>query len=280
MAEVKWIKLVTDLFDNRKIKQIEKMPEGDSIIVIWVKILCLAGRVNDNGFVYFTNEIPYTEEMLATEFNRSLNVVKLALKTFETFGMIEVIDNIYKVSSWEKYQNVEGLEKVREQNRKRAADYRERKRLEMQSEKPSLAEIAEMAVDDVTLRNVTCNVTVTPGNGTDIDIDKDIENKNKNNNIYSVEPKKGKSKIFRVPTVEEVKAYCEERQNGIDAEYFVDYYTVRDWKLSNGKKMVDWKACVRTWEKNNYSGGRSEKPKKPALYNPNDVDISAAFHRL
>ena len=57
MAEVKWIKLSSNIFDNTKIKQIEVLPDGDTIIVIWVKLLCLAGNINDNGFVYLTKEI-------------------------------------------------------------------------------------------------------------------------------------------------------------------------------------------------------------------------------
>lgn len=157
--EVKWIKLAVDLFDNRKIRQIEKMPDGDSIIVIWVKLLCVAGRVNDGGQIYFTREIPYTEEMLATEFNRPLNTVRMALQIFQRFGMVEVTDDIYRISSWAEWQNVDGLEKLRDQNRKRVAAYRERKRLE--------------AAEDVTLRNITSNEGVTQSN--DIDIDKDID---------------------------------------------------------------------------------------------------------
>ena len=82
MADVKWIKVATDIFDNRKIKQIEIMPEGDSIIVIWIKLLCLAGSINDRGQIYLTQEIPYTDQMLATQFGRPLPIVKLALKVY------------------------------------------------------------------------------------------------------------------------------------------------------------------------------------------------------
>ena len=121
MADVKWIKLVTNVFDNRKIKQIEILPEGDTIIVIWMKLLCLAGNINDKGYIYFTDEIPYTEQMLATQFNRPLPIVQLALRTFQSFGMIEIIDDIIHISSWEKYQNIEGMEKIKEQNRLRQA---------------------------------------------------------------------------------------------------------------------------------------------------------------
>lgn len=152
--EVKWIKLAVDLFNNKKIRQIEKMPDGDGIIVIWVKLLCLAGQVNDDGQIYFTHEIPYTEEMLATEFNRPLNTVRMALQIFQRFRMIEVIDDIYRISSWAEWQNVDGLEKLKDQTRKRVAAYRGRKRLES---------------------NVTGNVTVTQSNDIDKDIDKDID---------------------------------------------------------------------------------------------------------
>jgi len=117
MAEVKWIKLSTKIFDNRKIRQIECLPDGDAIIVIWVKLLCLAGNINDSGLVYFTKEIPYTDQMLATQFNRPLTTVQLALKTFEQFEMVEVIDNILHISNWEKYQSVDRLSEIREYNR-------------------------------------------------------------------------------------------------------------------------------------------------------------------
>lgn len=164
MADVKWIKVVTDMFDNRKIKQIEQLPDGDSIIVVWVKLLCLAGNVNECGFVYFTKEIPYTEEMMATEFNRPLATIRLALKTFEQFGMIEIVNDVIHISNWEKYQNVDGMDRIREQTRKRVALYREKQKLLLEKK-------------DKNDCNVTCNVTVTECNATEEERDKeeDIE---------------------------------------------------------------------------------------------------------
>lgn len=135
MADVKWIKLMTDVFDNRKIRQIEAMPDGDTIIVIWFKLLTLAAETNDSGLVYFTADLPYTDQLLATQFNRNLQTVQLALTTFERFGMIEVVDEVIKVSNWERYQNVEGLERMREQNRLRVAKHREKKRMEAITQK-------------------------------------------------------------------------------------------------------------------------------------------------
>lgn len=127
---VKWIKLSTQMFEDEKIRLIENMPEADTILVIWVKLLAQAGRTNASGYIYLSENIPYTDEMLATIFNRPLNIVRLALQTFEQFGMIEINEeNFISVSNWGKHQSLEGLDKIREQTRKRVADHRERKKL-------------------------------------------------------------------------------------------------------------------------------------------------------
>lgn len=72
-----------------------------------------------------------------------------------------------------------------------------------------------------------------------------------------------RSKRFTPPEVEEVAAYCEERKNGIDAQHFVDYYEARGWMIGKNR-MKDWKAAVRTWERNRDGGGTNGKPEKPA----------------
>lgn len=128
-SEIKWIKLSTGIFDNDKIKQIEALPDGDSLIVIWLKLLVLAGEKNDGGAVYFTKTIPYSDQMLSVAFRRPLPTVQLALRTFESFGMIEIINDFIMLPNWEKYQNVEGMDRVREQNRIRQARKREKERL-------------------------------------------------------------------------------------------------------------------------------------------------------
>ena len=65
---------------------------------------------------------------------------------------------------------------------------------------------------------------------------------------------------FVPPSVDEVRAYCEERNNGIDAAAFVDFYTANGWKQARGKSIVDWRAAVRTWER------REQKPKEEDQY--------------
>jgi predicted phage replisome organizer len=185
MADVKWIKITTDIFNNRKIRVIETMPEGYAIIVAWVKLLCLAGTTNDSGQIYLTTNIPYTEQTLAAQFNMPLATVQLALTTFEKFEMIERVDDFLKITNWEKYQNVQGLEKVREQTRNRVSRYRERQK-----------SLPKCTTNDVTLQ-------VTQGNATDIDIELDIDNidntmcieqsKNAQNDVQSEEEKMKKT---------------------------------------------------------------------------------------
>ena len=70
-------------------------------------------------------------------------------------------------------------------------------------------------------------------------------------------------KRFTPPTLSEVAQYCTERTNGIDPQYFLDYYAARGWVLSNGKKVKDWKACVRTWEKHDKERGRGNGNQQP-----------------
>ena len=127
--EVKWIKITTGIFDSRKIKQIDAMPDSDAVLVIWFKLLCLAGTANDNGYLLLTDSIAYSEEMLASEFRRPLNTVRFAIATFAKLGMIELDlapenQKIIRVKNWGKYQNIDGMEKIREQARQRMAKMR------------------------------------------------------------------------------------------------------------------------------------------------------------
>lgn len=117
MADVKWIKIVTDVFDDEKILLIESLPEADAIIVIWFKLLCLAGKQNNQGVFLLNNKIPYTDEMFATIFRRNVATVRLALSTFEKFGMIEIIDGVITIPNWSKHQSLDALEKKREYQR-------------------------------------------------------------------------------------------------------------------------------------------------------------------
>lgn len=128
MADVKWIKIVTDIFDDEKMLLIESLPDADSIIVIWFKLLCLAGKQNNDGIFIMNNTIPYTEKMLATIFRRKESTVQLALNTFEQFGMIEILDGVITIPNWRKHQNLDALKKRKEYNKQYQRGYRARKK--------------------------------------------------------------------------------------------------------------------------------------------------------
>lgn len=124
VAAVKWIKVVTDIFDDEKMLLIEGLPGADSIMVIWFKLLCLAGKTNNSGVFIFNDRIPYTDEMLASIFRRDVNMVRMALKTFEGFGMIEIVDNVITIPNWSKHQALDAYEKKKERDRLRIREKR------------------------------------------------------------------------------------------------------------------------------------------------------------
>lgn len=129
MAEVKWIKIVTDIFDDEKILLIETLPEADSIIVIWFKLLCLAGKQNNSGVFILNDKIPYTDKMLATIFRRKETIVALALQTFEKFGMIELINGVITIPKWSKHQTLDQIEERNQYMKEYMQKYREKQRL-------------------------------------------------------------------------------------------------------------------------------------------------------
>lgn len=126
MADVKWIKITLDMFDNRKIKCIRNLPEGNNIVLIWVMLLTMAGKCNSGGMIFLTENIPYTTKTLADELGFDESVVQLALNALEKFNMVTRDENLLLIPGWGEYQNIEGMEKIREQNRIRKQKQRER----------------------------------------------------------------------------------------------------------------------------------------------------------
>ena len=168
MSDVRWIKITTDIFDDEKIQLIESMPEGDTLIVIWFKLLVLAGKQNYSGVLALGDKVFYTEEMLMTVFRRKATTVKLALKTFEQFSMIAFVDGAVTIPNWEKHQNIDGLEKIRQQTRERVARHR-------QKQKALVAGQEQLKLEC----NVTEALLVTDGNG---QVTQQIKNKSKKEN--------------------------------------------------------------------------------------------------
>ena len=127
-SDVKWIKICSDIFDDEKIMLIENFPSADSIIVIWFKLLCLAGKNNNSGVFILNDKIAYTDEMLATVFRRDINTVRLALKTFENYGMIEIVSGVYTIPNWGKYQNLDKIEQKSQYMRNYMQEYRKKQK--------------------------------------------------------------------------------------------------------------------------------------------------------
>ena len=195
MADVKWIKITTDIFDDEKILLIESLPDAYAIITVWFKLLCLAGKQNNSGVFLMNNKIAYTDKMLATIFRMKEATVTMALQTFEQFGMVELVDGVITIPNWGKHQNLDQLESKKEYMKNYMKEYREKQKL---------------------LTSKTNSKTNSKSNvsSADKDIDKeedkeiDIKNIDKEN--------KEKTKRFTPPSLEEVQAYCNERNNNIN----------------------------------------------------------------
>ena len=168
MSDVRWIKITTDIFDDEKIQLIESMPEGDTLIVIWFKLLVLAGKQNYSGVLALGDKVFYTEDMLTTVFRRKSTTVNLALTTFEQFGMIAFVDGAVTIPNWEKHQNIDGLEKIRRQTRERVARHRQKQKALVSGQEQLQLEC-----------NVTETLPVTTGNA---QVTQQIKNKSKKEN--------------------------------------------------------------------------------------------------
>jgi predicted phage replisome organizer len=127
LADVKWIKITTDIFDDEKILLIESLPDSYAIITVWFKLLCLAGKQNNSG-VFMMGRIAYTDKMLATIFRMKETTVTMALQTFQQFGMVEIVDGVITIPNWGKHQNLDQLESKKQYMRNYMAEYREKQK--------------------------------------------------------------------------------------------------------------------------------------------------------
>ena len=257
MREVKWVKITTDMFDNRKIKHLRRLPDGNNIVLIWIMLLTMAGRCNSGGKIFLTENIPYDAKMLADELDFKENTVAAALKNLEQLDMIAVDNGFYTIVGWGEYQNVDGMDKVREQTRKRVAEFKKNK-------KSQVGNVTSNA--EVTHGNVTGNTEVTQGNAT--------EEEEKEYNTLSISActrvAPPKAPYFTPPTIEEIREYCVSRNNNVNPEQFYDFYESKGWMVGNAR-MKDWKAAVRTWER------RSERAPASAQKHKGSFDTDDFF---
>lgn len=215
MNGVKWISISTNIFNDEKMCAIESLPDGQTIELVWLKLLCLAGTCNECGFLMISKEIPYTDEMIAKYFRMDIGVIQRALDVFQQMGMIELVDDIYMVSNWMKYQNSAELDHIRTLNRARQQRFKERqKQLALEGN----------VTDNVTSNvknNVTGNEFCSICNMYFLDVYKEIINylNNKTNKNYRYTTKKYQTLIH---------ARCEEK------------YTIDNFKKVIDNKCAEW----------------------------------------
>ena len=242
---VKWIKICTDIFDDEKILLIEGLPDADKIIVIWFKLLCLAGKQNNSGIFMMNEKIAYTDEMLAVIFRRSVKIVKKSLKIFNDYGMIEIIDGAITIPGWEKHQNLKNLERNRDLTRQRVAAYRER---------------TNDVTHDVTHDVTQCNTDVTPQNKNKneikIKIKKEIYKERKPENEAAASPahKYGEYKnvVLSDEDLEKLKSEFPDWQQRIER--------LSEYIASSGKKYKSHLATIRSWARKDKAKPGGKKP--------------------
>lgn len=243
MSDVKWIKLATNIFsDNRKIKSIEIMPKGDTLITIWFKLLTLAGKINDGGAIYITPEVPYSLRTLASELKRPIKTVKTALETFQNYEMITMKDDFIYLSSWCDYQNIDGLEALREKDRLRKQREREKRKIVQRQSKDSHGNCPKERKEEKRSKKEEYKEIQ----------DLDIECKSK-------------TQSADIPTLEEVSEYC--KSNGYNfADKFYKYYESVHWLDKNGYP-IDWRAKADFW---NLSDSEKKTPRY-GNFDPNEA---------
>ena len=174
MKGIDWIKIAVCMFEDEKMRLFDALEERDIIVYLWLRLLLQAGKVNDNGLIYLNENVPYTKEMLAVLFNRPLNLVIKGLELLKSFGMIEIYENnVIWICNWEKHQNIEGMKKVREINKERTRNCRERKKIE--------CKITDNKINNESCNNSNLNLSqICNGNVTEEKEKREKENKNKN----------------------------------------------------------------------------------------------------
>lgn len=224
MAEVKWIKIVTDVFDDEKTLMIESLypSQADSILIIWFKLLCLAGKQNNSG-VFQMGKVPYTEEMFSAVFRRPVKTVKLALAVFEQFGMIEIVSETVTIPNWDKHQSLDTYEKRKERDRLYQAERRaNQKKIAKKSVDASADESSDVGVLDKKR----------------LEEDKKRKEEREKESIEADET--------TAPSLEDIITYVSENNLNVNAQKFYEYYDKAGWQTTKGNTF-DWKAKIKEW---------------------------------
>ena len=235
-----YLRLKDNFFDSDELKILESMKDGYLYSNILLK-LYLRSLKND-GKLVVNDRIPYNAEMLASVTGHQIGTVKQALSIFKDLGLIDVLENgaIYMLD----IQNFIGRGSS-EADRKR--EYRQRIESDRTNVQTNLRQISEKSPPEIELEK-----------DIEIEIEKEIHSSAKSTTT--------KRKRFDKPSISEIKQYCIERNNNVNAEQFFDHYESNGWKVGKNS-MKDWKAAVRTWERSEYRKPNSKKNSKEDAIN-------------
>ena len=235
-----YLRLKDNFFDSDELKILESMKDGYLYSNILLK-LYLRSLKND-GKLVVNERIPYSADMLASVTGHQVGTIKQALSVFKDLGLIDVLDNgaIYMLD----IQNFIGKGSS-EADRKR--EYRQRIETDRTNVQTNLRQISDKSTPEIEIELEK-----------DIEIEKEIHSSAKSTTT--------KRKRFEKPTLSQITQYCLERNNNVNAEQFYDYYESNGWKVGKNA-MKDWKACVRTWERNGYDKPIKKKNNKQDTLN-------------
>ena len=239
-----YLRLKDNFFDSDELKILESMKDGYLYSNILLKLYLRS--LKNNGKLVVNERIPYNAEMLASVTGHQVGTIKQALSMFKELGLIEVLENgaIYMLD----IQNFIGKGST-EADRQRLYDRRiseERKQNKL-TQSRNLEEICKKSTPEIEIELEK-----------DIEIEKEIHSSAKSTTT--------KRKRFEKPTLSQITQYCLERNNNVNAEQFYDYYESNGWKVGKNA-MKDWKACVRTWERNGYDKPIKKKNNKQDTLN-------------
>lgn len=219
-----WLKLKKDFFKRHDIRVIEGMDNGKDYVLFYLKLL--VESIDHDGSLRFNDMIPYDDKMLSSVTNTNIDIVRSAIQIFKALGLIEILDD--KTIYMKQIESFIGSE----------TNWAKEKRLQRTEKADIVHQLS----------------TSSPPQVHQEYRDKSIENRDKSIEIEKeIDKEKESIKKKKIPpTIEDITSYCDERKNGIDPQHFFDYNEARGWVIGKNK-MKDWKAAIRTWEKNQKS---------------------------
>jgi len=231
-----WLKMKKDFFKRHDIRIVESMPNGKDYVLFYLKLLLES--IDHDGALRFSDTIPYDENMLSIITNTNIDIVRSALKLFCELSLVEIMTDqtIYM-------QEVEKMVGSETEWAKRKRAFRENK----------IKDVLEIE-DNARTKKDNVRQEIEIEKEIDIELEKDID-------------MGAKKRRFTPPKIDEVAEYCQQRNKGVDAQRFVDFYTAKNWMIGKNK-MIDWQAAVRTWE-----GKQREQPK--SIYTPEEINSFA-----